>query len=132
MGLLYDRRHTRKLDDFGGLWKTPMFSAFFLVIVLASVGLPGLCGFVGEFLILLGTFSAFKGWQASHVLVGFFPMPKLMGDHLGQRGHPGRDVPADDVPEDFLRPARQAREQDRRDIHGRERWVFGVVIVAAW
>ena len=59
VGLLYDRRHTRKLEDFGGLWKKiPVFSACFLVIVLASVGLPGLCGFVGEFLILIGTFNA--------------------------------------------------------------------------
>ena len=63
VGLLYDRRHTRKLADFGGLWaKTPVFAACFLVIVLASVGLPGLCGFVGEFLVLLGTFTADKTW----------------------------------------------------------------------
>src|SRR5665811_946183 len=42
VGLLYDRRHSRKLSDFGGLWaKTPVFAACFLVIVLASVGLPG-------------------------------------------------------------------------------------------
>ena len=66
VGVLYDRRHTRRLDDFGGLWKQmPVFAALFLVIVLASVGLPGLCGFVGEFLVLLGTFTADKGWQAA-------------------------------------------------------------------
>src|SRR5436190_11761493 len=66
VGLLYDRRHSRKLADFGGLWaKMPVFSAMFLVIVLASVGLPGLCGFVGEFLVLLGTFTANKDWQAN-------------------------------------------------------------------
>jgi len=59
VGLLYDRRHTRRLSDFGGLWKQmPTFAACFLVIVLASVGLPGLCGFVGEFLVLLGTFTS--------------------------------------------------------------------------
>ncbi len=61
--MLYDRRHTRRLSDFGGLWKQmPMFAGLFLVIVLASVGLPGLCGFVGEFLVLLGTFTANKTW----------------------------------------------------------------------
>jgi NADH-quinone oxidoreductase subunit M len=41
----------------------PVFAAFFLVIVLASVGLPGLCGFPGEFLVLIGTFNAGKVWQ---------------------------------------------------------------------
>ena len=68
VGLLYDRRHTRRLADFGGLWKqTPVFAACFLVIVLASVGLPGLCGFVGEFLVLLGTFTANKTWAADGI-----------------------------------------------------------------
>ena len=48
VGVLYERRHTRRLDDFGGLWKQmPKFAALFLMIVLASVGLPGLCGFIG-------------------------------------------------------------------------------------
>ena len=65
VGVLYDRRHTRKLADFGGLWaRMPVFGAFFLVIVLASAGLPGLCGFVGEFLVLIGTFNARGVWQA--------------------------------------------------------------------
>jgi NADH-quinone oxidoreductase subunit M len=64
VGVLYERRHTRKLSDFGGLWaRMPVFGAFFLVIVLASAGLPGLCGFVGEFLVLIGTFNAGKTWH---------------------------------------------------------------------
>jgi NADH-quinone oxidoreductase subunit M len=64
VGVLYERRHTRKLSDFGGLWaRMPVFAAFFLVIVLASAGLPGLCGFPGEFLVLIGTFNAGKAWQ---------------------------------------------------------------------
>ena len=64
VGVLYERRHTRKLSDFGGLWaRMPVFGAFFLVIVLASAGLPGLCGFVGEFLVLIGTFNASKTWH---------------------------------------------------------------------
>jgi NADH-quinone oxidoreductase subunit M len=58
VGMIYERRHTRLIDDFGGLWKTvPAFSAVFLVVVLSSVGLPGLNGFVGEFLILVGAFQ---------------------------------------------------------------------------
>jgi len=58
VGVLYERRHTRLLDDFGGLFaRMPVFGGILLVIVLASVGLPGLSGFVGEFLVLVGTFQ---------------------------------------------------------------------------
>jgi NADH-quinone oxidoreductase subunit M len=58
VGMIYERRHTRLITDFGGLWAViPAFSAVFLVAVLSSVGLPGLNGFVGEFLILVGTFQ---------------------------------------------------------------------------
>jgi NADH-quinone oxidoreductase subunit M len=57
VGMIYERRHTRMIADFGGLWAViPSFSAVFLVAVLSSVGLPGLNGFVGEFLILVGAF----------------------------------------------------------------------------
>src|SRR6266699_2226201 len=58
VGMIYERRHTRMIADFGGLWTAvPVYAAFFLVVMLASVGLPGLNGFVGEFLILLGSFG---------------------------------------------------------------------------
>jgi NADH-quinone oxidoreductase subunit M len=58
VGMIYERRHTRLISDFGGLWKVvPAFSALFLVVSLSSLGLPGLNGFVGEFLILLGAFQ---------------------------------------------------------------------------
>lgn len=58
VGLLYERRHTRLLDDFGGLWKSvPLYCGFFLVVVMSSAGLPGLNGFVGEFPILAGMYT---------------------------------------------------------------------------
>jgi NADH-quinone oxidoreductase subunit M len=58
VGMIYERRHTRLIADFGGLWKViPAFSALFLVVSLSSLGLPGLNGFVGEFLVLLGAFQ---------------------------------------------------------------------------
>jgi NADH-quinone oxidoreductase subunit M len=58
VGVIYERRHTRKLEDYGGIAKTmPVFATFFVIAVLSSVGLPGLNGFVGEFLILSGTFK---------------------------------------------------------------------------
>jgi NADH-quinone oxidoreductase subunit M len=58
VGMIYERRHTREMSEFGGLWKVlPVFTLFFLIVMLSSVGLPGLNGFVGEFLILLGAFA---------------------------------------------------------------------------
>jgi NADH-quinone oxidoreductase subunit M len=59
VGVLYDRRHTRLVTDYGGVAKVmPVYASLFLIIALSSIGLPGLNGFVGEFLILLGTFAA--------------------------------------------------------------------------
>ncbi|HXI30274.1 MAG TPA: NADH-quinone oxidoreductase subunit M, partial [Vicinamibacterales bacterium] len=59
VGMLSDRRHTRQIAEYGGLKKvTPHLVAAFLIITLSSIGLPGLNGFVGEFLILLGAFRA--------------------------------------------------------------------------
>jgi len=57
VGMIDERRHTRELDELGGLWRSvPILSSLFLFAVLASIGLPGLSGFVGEFLSLLGAF----------------------------------------------------------------------------
>jgi NADH-quinone oxidoreductase subunit M len=68
VGMIYVRRHTREVSEFGGLWKTvPMFAAVFMIVMLSSIGLPGLNGFVGEFLILLGTFL--KSPRAAEVAV---------------------------------------------------------------
>src|SRR6266849_1881161 len=61
VGVIYDRRHTRLIEEFGGLAnRMPVYAAFFLIVTLSSIGLPGLNGFVGEFLVLLGTFEANK------------------------------------------------------------------------
>jgi len=58
VGMIYERRHTRLIADFGGLWSViPAFSVLFLIVSLSSLGLPGLNGFVGEFLILVGAFQ---------------------------------------------------------------------------
>ncbi|MBI4417906.1 MAG: NADH-quinone oxidoreductase subunit M, partial [Ignavibacteriales bacterium] len=59
VGMIYDRAHTRQIADFGGVAGVmPVFAAIFLIISLSSIGLPGLNGFVGEFLILLGSFNS--------------------------------------------------------------------------
>ncbi len=61
VGVIYDRRHTRMLDEFGGLSKVmPIYAALFVIATMASVGLPGTNGFTGEFLIITGTFVSNK------------------------------------------------------------------------
>jgi NADH-quinone oxidoreductase subunit M len=70
VGMIYERRHTRLIAEFGGLWKViPAFSALFLVLVLSSLGLPGLNGFVGEFLVLVGAFQV-SPWLAALATTG--------------------------------------------------------------
>ncbi len=59
VGMIYERRHTRMIEDYGGIAKVvPLFAAFFMIVGLSSIGLPGTNGFVGEFLILLGAFNS--------------------------------------------------------------------------
>jgi NADH-quinone oxidoreductase subunit M len=59
VGFLYDRRHTREIADYGGILKSvPIMGSLFLVVCLSSIGLPGLNGFIGEFMILIGTFKS--------------------------------------------------------------------------
>ncbi len=65
VGMLYDRRHTHRISEYGGLaTPMPVYSALFLFVCLSSVGLPMLNGFVGEFLILVGTFERHARWVA--------------------------------------------------------------------
>jgi NADH-quinone oxidoreductase subunit M len=74
VGMIYERRHTREMDAFGGLWKVmPIYAALTLIVALSSMGLPGLNGFVGEFTILLGAFgsdSIGSPWYAGFAAVG--------------------------------------------------------------
>ena len=81
VGMIYEQTHTRELKVYGGLWKiTPVFGTIMLIVALSSMGLPGLNGFVGEFVILLGAwgagmpggaFSSFGGvWFAGIAAVG--------------------------------------------------------------
>ena len=65
VGILYERRHTRLIADYGGIaHRMPVYSALFLLVALSSIGLPALNGFVGEFLILLGTFAVNPAYAA--------------------------------------------------------------------
>jgi NADH-quinone oxidoreductase subunit M len=74
VGMIYERRHTRDMDAFGGLWKVmPVYGALTLIVTLSSMGLPGLNGFVGEFTILLGAWEAGQtgGVLGSYWYAGF-------------------------------------------------------------
>ncbi len=75
-GVIYDRRHTRHIDEFGGLAKPmPVYATLFVIATLASVGLPGTNGFIGEFMVITGTFASnklghFNGVQAAGAAFG--------------------------------------------------------------
>ncbi|MEJ2715604.1 MAG: NADH-quinone oxidoreductase subunit M [Deltaproteobacteria bacterium] len=97
VGIIYERRHTRLIADFGGISKVmPAFAVFFMIFTLSSIGLPGLNGFVGEFLILLGTFrvhpwyaviaasgvifaAVYMLWMFQRVMFGKITNPKNLG-----------------------------------------------------
>jgi NADH-quinone oxidoreductase subunit M len=91
IGILYERRHTRLLADYGGVAKVmPWFAAFFMIAMLGSAGLPGLVGFVGEFLILVGVFvHGGNTLWLPHVLVAVGATGVILGAvyllHLFQR-----------------------------------------------
>ena len=66
VGMIYERRHTRQIADFGGIAKPmPVFAALFGIVAMSSIGLPGLNGFVGELLILVGAFLASPGFAVA-------------------------------------------------------------------
>ncbi len=67
VGVIYERRHTRLMSDFGGIARVmPLFTVFFMIATFSSIGLPGLNGFVGEFLILSGSFKTLP----VHAIIG--------------------------------------------------------------
>ncbi len=74
VGIVYDRTHSRQIGDYGGLASVmPVYAGLFMLFTLASIGLPGTNGFVGEFLILLGTFKANKlaaVFAATGIIIG--------------------------------------------------------------
>jgi NADH-quinone oxidoreductase subunit M len=92
IGMLDERLHTRKLSELGGLWKTiPVWSGFFLFFSLASIGLPGLNNFVGEILILVGTFTD-RPWTAVAGFIGLlwtvvYGLRMLRKSLWGEAGH---------------------------------------------
>jgi NADH-quinone oxidoreductase subunit M len=76
VGVIYDRRHTREISEFGGLAKVmPVYAALFLIVTFASIGVPGTNGFIGEFMVITGTMvsqrlRAFAGVDATLAAAG--------------------------------------------------------------
>jgi NADH-quinone oxidoreductase subunit M len=63
VGMIYERRHTRQISELGGIQAVaPIFAGFFMIVMLSSIGLPGLNGFIGEFLVLIGSFETARWW----------------------------------------------------------------------
>jgi NADH:ubiquinone oxidoreductase subunit 4 (subunit M) len=114
VGMIYERRHTRMIDAFGGLWQTlPVFSTLFLVVMFSSIGLPGLNGFVGEFLILLGSFSVAPRWTAvatTGVILGAVYMLWMF-----------RRV--------IFGPLTHAENQQLKDLNGRELLILAPIVL---
>ena len=102
VGMVYERTHTRMLERFGGLARVmPVFALFFVFTVLASAGLPGLNGYVGEYLVLAGTFQVSPAWavvSVTGVVLGavyllmatrrvlFGPVTRPENEHLADLG----------------------------------------------
>ena len=98
VGMLSDRRHTRLIAEFGGLKKVmPRLVAAFLIVTLSSIGLPGLNGFVGEFLILLGAFR----WNPR--LAAFAATGVILSADLHAVDVPARELRAGDQREERAR-----------------------------
>jgi NADH-quinone oxidoreductase subunit M len=98
IGMIYERRHTRIIEDYGGIARVvPMFAAVLTLVSLSSIGVPGTNGFIGEFLVLLGAFRTFPGlafvaatsviiaaayllWAIQRIL--FNPLDKPVNEHV--------------------------------------------------
>lgn len=118
VGILYQRTHTRRLSDFGGVARTmPIFAGLTLVAALSSLGLPGLNGFVGEILCFAGVFAARKAWAAAAVATVVLSAAYLLGM----------------VRAVFHGPVKSDRVAGLRDLSLRERAVFlPIVILMFW
>jgi NADH-quinone oxidoreductase subunit M len=127
VGMVYERCHTRELAAYGGLAKLlPVYSVFFMILTLASIGLPTTSGFTGEFLVLLGAFKA--AWplhQAGNSLPLVLAATAVSGVVLGAlymlrfaRG--------------FLFGAAKAPHQPLLDLNGREKTLLTIIVVSVF
>jgi NADH-quinone oxidoreductase subunit M len=118
VGMLYERRHTFEITEFGGLATTmPRYAAFFLFTVLASLGLPLLSNFIGEFLVLLGTYQVHWRWAAwaatGVILSACYLLWAYQRVFFGEITHPAN--------------------RELSDVNNREKWVMvGMCFMMLW
>jgi NADH-quinone oxidoreductase subunit M len=131
IGVIYDRRHTRRIDEFGGIAAVmPRFTAVFMIMTFASIGLPGLCGFVGEFLVLSGTFGAYKSWAGQ---MSLFPHPKVLAGIATTGVILAAMYMLFLFQKVMFGPLTNSRNKDLRDLNAREMVVFApMVLMAFW
>lgn len=115
VGILYDRRHSRLMSNFGGVWRVmPVLGGFFMIAALASLGLPGLSNFPGEFLVIVGTFLArnwvYAAFAASGVVLSAIYILWLYGNVM--QG-----------------PTEKPQVREMRDLSAREVLVLAPVII---
>ena len=96
IGFIYERRHTREMSKFGGLWtKMPLYGTLALIFILSSVGLPALNGFVGEYTILQGAFAKNQFWTIistfGMVLSAIYLLTMFQKVFLGESRDPAND-----------------------------------------
>jgi len=129
IGVLYERRHTRRLAEYGGVWKAmPVFAGLYLVIVMGSAGLPALSGFVGEFLTIMGTFNAASDFPTTHP--NFLPYPRLLGALAATGVILGAIYLLWMFQKVFFGPIDKAKNGRLKDLSGRELGVFVPLVIA--
>lgn len=157
-GMMYERRHTREIKDYGGLARTvPLFATFFGIAVMSSVGLPGLNGFVGEYLTIMGAFTspilnnwAYSIFSASGVILAavyllwmyqrfvFGPAPGMAAaghghDHGHDAGHSTPPLHGHDDEHDSLKKHHGHGDHHVTDLNGREIFALvPIVIFMVW
>ena len=128
IGVLYERRHTRRLAEYGGIWKQmPLFSALYLIITMGSAGLPALSGFVGEFLTMFGLFNAGDAFPAGWP--HYLPMPRLLGALATTGVVLGAVYLLFMFQKVFFGPLDVKKNGDLPDLSGREKAVFLPLVV---
>ena len=131
VGMIYERCHSRELAAYGGLAKLlPVYSVFFMILTLASVGLPTTSGFTGEFLVLLGAFTgAWPQYQAGHSLPLVLAVVAVSGVVLGALYMLRFALT-------FLYGAVKAPHHGEQhplaDLSGREKTILGLIVVAVF
>jgi NADH-quinone oxidoreductase subunit M len=120
VGVIYDRRHTRDLADFGGLAKVmPAYTTLFVIVAMSSVGLPGTNGFIGEFMVLSGTFVS----QTFNIYQKTFTLLAATGVILAAI------YMLHAVLKTFWGPVTHEENEDLPDLSVRERWILAPLIV---